>query len=163
MFTLTTQCIRDVLDPPVSLFSLSLYRHPFQYTLCISRFTLIINNINDRGKTSVPEKNNSHIIYTMWRFCFPHDTGSCFFFDRNFDLLPGDSSRPITCSVDDNWQHRSIFTLSTSSSARTRNRYSIRVDLFPTLWRCHSTGPFFCFFSFLFFVRIRGRLTCIYR
>ncbi len=45
MFTLTTQCIRGVLDPPVSTFSLSLYRHPFLYTLFTSRFTLIINNI----------------------------------------------------------------------------------------------------------------------
>jgi hypothetical protein len=29
---------------PVSVFSLSLYRHPFLYTLFNSRFTLIINN-----------------------------------------------------------------------------------------------------------------------
>ncbi len=29
-----TQCARGVLDPPVSAFSLSLYRHPFLYTLC---------------------------------------------------------------------------------------------------------------------------------
>jgi hypothetical protein len=36
--------MRDVLDPPVSVFSLSLYRHPFLYTLFNSRFTLIINN-----------------------------------------------------------------------------------------------------------------------
>jgi hypothetical protein len=33
-----------VLDPPISVFSLSLYRHPFLYTLFTSRFTLIINN-----------------------------------------------------------------------------------------------------------------------
>ncbi len=44
MFTHTTQCIRDVLDSPVSSFSLSLYRPPFLYTLFSSRFTLIINN-----------------------------------------------------------------------------------------------------------------------
>jgi hypothetical protein len=44
MFTHTTQCVRGVLDPPVSAFSLSLYRHPFIYTLFSSRFTLIINN-----------------------------------------------------------------------------------------------------------------------
>jgi len=44
MFTHTTQCMRGVLDPPVSTFSLSLYRHPFLYTLFSSRFTLIINN-----------------------------------------------------------------------------------------------------------------------
>jgi hypothetical protein len=44
MFTRATQCVRGVLDPPVSAFSLSLYRHPFLYTLFISRFTLIINN-----------------------------------------------------------------------------------------------------------------------
>ena len=36
--------MRRVLDPPVSAFSLSLYRHPFLYTLFSSRFTLIINN-----------------------------------------------------------------------------------------------------------------------
>ena len=48
MFTHTTQCIRGVLDPPVSAFSLSLYRHPFLYTLFSSRFTLIINN-NKKG------------------------------------------------------------------------------------------------------------------
>jgi hypothetical protein len=41
---LTTQCVRGVLDPPVSTFSLSLYRHPFLYTLFSYRFTLIINN-----------------------------------------------------------------------------------------------------------------------
>jgi hypothetical protein len=44
MFTHTTQCVRGVLDPPVSAFSLSLYRHTFLYTLFSSRFTLIINN-----------------------------------------------------------------------------------------------------------------------
>jgi hypothetical protein len=44
MFTHTTQCMRGVLDPPVSAFSLSLYRHPFLYTLFSSRFTLVINN-----------------------------------------------------------------------------------------------------------------------
>ena len=37
--------MRDVLDPPVSEFSLSLYGHPFLYTLFSSPFTLIINNI----------------------------------------------------------------------------------------------------------------------
>ena len=47
MFTRATQCIvLDVLDPPVSVFSLSLYRHPFLYTLFNSHFTLIINNNN---------------------------------------------------------------------------------------------------------------------
>jgi hypothetical protein len=44
MFNRATQCIRGVLDPPVSVFSLSLYRHPFLYTLFSSHFTLIINN-----------------------------------------------------------------------------------------------------------------------
>jgi hypothetical protein len=39
-----TQCVRGVLDPPVSAFTLSLHRHPFLYTLFSSRFTLIINN-----------------------------------------------------------------------------------------------------------------------
>jgi hypothetical protein len=39
MFT----CVRGVLDPPVSVFSLSLHRHPFLYTHFSSRFTLIIN------------------------------------------------------------------------------------------------------------------------
>ena len=36
--------MRGVLDPPVSVFSLSLYRHPFLHTLFSSRVTLIINN-----------------------------------------------------------------------------------------------------------------------
>ncbi len=31
MFTRATQCVWDVLDPPVSVFSLPLYRHPFFY------------------------------------------------------------------------------------------------------------------------------------
>ncbi len=44
MFTHVTQCMWGVLDPPVSALSLSLYRHPFLYTLFSSRFTLIINN-----------------------------------------------------------------------------------------------------------------------
>jgi hypothetical protein len=47
MFLRATQCVRGVLDPPVSAFSLSLYRHPFLYTLFSSRFTLIINNNNN--------------------------------------------------------------------------------------------------------------------
>jgi hypothetical protein len=34
----------DVLDPSVSVFSLSSYRHPFIYTVFMSRFTVIINN-----------------------------------------------------------------------------------------------------------------------
>jgi hypothetical protein len=42
--TVCTQCMWDVLDPPVSVFSLSLYRHPCLYPLFSSRFTLIINN-----------------------------------------------------------------------------------------------------------------------
>ncbi len=52
MFTRVTQCIRGVLDPPVSVFSLSLYRHPFLYTLFSSRFTLIIN-INFRVQSLI--------------------------------------------------------------------------------------------------------------
>ncbi len=44
MFTRATQSVRGVLDPPVSVFSLSLYRHPFLHTLFTSRFLLIINN-----------------------------------------------------------------------------------------------------------------------
>jgi hypothetical protein len=36
--------MRGVTDPSVSAFSLSLYRHPFIYTLFSSRFTLIINH-----------------------------------------------------------------------------------------------------------------------
>ena len=39
MFTRATQCMRGVLDPPVSAFSLSLYRHPSIYILFSSRFT----------------------------------------------------------------------------------------------------------------------------
>ncbi len=53
MFTLTTQCIRGVLDPPVSALSLSIYRHPFLYTLCSSRFTLIINNNKKKNDTNL--------------------------------------------------------------------------------------------------------------
>ena len=41
--------MRGVLDPPVSEFSLSLYRQPFLYTLFSSRFTLIINNNNKQS------------------------------------------------------------------------------------------------------------------
>ncbi len=44
MFTRSTQCVRGVVDPPVSVFSLSLCRHPFLYTLFSSHFALIINN-----------------------------------------------------------------------------------------------------------------------
>ncbi len=44
MLTSATQCMWGVLDPSVSEFSLSLYRHPFLYTLFSSLFTLIINN-----------------------------------------------------------------------------------------------------------------------
>ena len=44
VLTCNPVCARDVLDPPVSAFSLSLYRHPFLDTLFNSRFTLIINN-----------------------------------------------------------------------------------------------------------------------
>jgi len=47
MFTRATQCMRGVLDPPVSTFSLSLYQHPFLCVLFICRFTLIINNGKD--------------------------------------------------------------------------------------------------------------------
>jgi hypothetical protein len=66
MFTHATQCMKDVLDPPVSAFSLSLYRHPFLYTLFSSRFTFIINNnkkvadisILGIGRTFTPRNNN---------------------------------------------------------------------------------------------------------
>jgi hypothetical protein len=44
--------MRGVLDPPVSAFSLSLYRHPFLYTLFTSRFTLIINNKPSKLQTN---------------------------------------------------------------------------------------------------------------
>jgi hypothetical protein len=56
MFTRVTQCMRDVLDPPVSTFSLSLYRHPFLYTLFSSRFTLTINNKTVSGVQSAQSK-----------------------------------------------------------------------------------------------------------
>jgi hypothetical protein len=46
--------MRGVLDPPVSAFSLSLYRHPFIYTLFNSRFTLIINNNIHKNKYISP-------------------------------------------------------------------------------------------------------------
>jgi hypothetical protein len=45
--------VRGVLDPPVSAFSLSLYRHPFLYTLFSSRFTLIINNNKETAAAQV--------------------------------------------------------------------------------------------------------------
>jgi hypothetical protein len=60
MFTHGTQCMWDVLDPPVSEFSLSLYRHPFLYTLLTSRFTLIINN----KSTSHPTCDKRCRVYT---------------------------------------------------------------------------------------------------
>jgi hypothetical protein len=40
MFTHVTQCMWGVLDPPVSVFSLSLYRHPYIYILFTSDFDL---------------------------------------------------------------------------------------------------------------------------
>jgi hypothetical protein len=43
-----------VLGPPVSAFSLSLYRHPFLYTLFNSRFTFIINHSNKVDGISIP-------------------------------------------------------------------------------------------------------------
>ena len=42
--TPTLITITCTLDPPVSVFILSLYRHPFLYTLVSSLFTLILNN-----------------------------------------------------------------------------------------------------------------------
>ena len=67
MFTRATQCVRDVLDPPVSAFSLSLYRHPFLYTLFSSRFTLIINNtkcstVKLRGHRDILQRYSPWII-----------------------------------------------------------------------------------------------------
>jgi hypothetical protein len=60
MFTRATQCVRDVLDPPVSKFSLSVYRHPFLYTLFDSRFTLIINNKANKTSASIAFASSIH-------------------------------------------------------------------------------------------------------
>ncbi len=79
--------MRGVLDPPVSAFSLSLYRHPFLYTLFSSRFTLIINNnhythiplpslapsipcpASDRCATAVPVGTPRRSVPVIRRFC----------------------------------------------------------------------------------------------
>ncbi len=66
MFTRATQCVRGVLDPPVSAFSLSLYRHPFLYTLFSSRFTLIINN-----KKCFPAVSFCETTRTRLTICLP--------------------------------------------------------------------------------------------
>ncbi len=58
MFTHATQCMWGVLDPPVSEFSLSLYRHPFLYTLFSSHFTLINNNYHKIRKYRADCNNN---------------------------------------------------------------------------------------------------------
>ncbi len=50
------------VDPPVSAFSLSLYRHPFLYTLFSSRFTLIINNKIKLYDTPPPD---GYVIFTI--------------------------------------------------------------------------------------------------
>jgi hypothetical protein len=62
MFARATQCMWGVLDPSVSTFSLSLYRHPFIYTLFSSRFTLITNNNNP-----VPERrvDSSTLVFSL--------------------------------------------------------------------------------------------------
>jgi hypothetical protein len=70
MFTHATQCVRGVLDPPVSGFSLSLYRHTFLYTLVSSRFTLIINNNSDS-----PRGSNWNFIQTQVASGFSGITG----------------------------------------------------------------------------------------
>ncbi len=64
MASSTIQCVRGVLDPPVSVFSLSLYRHPFLYTLFTSRFTLIINN-NCKIKLGVPLRRAAFPVPTL--------------------------------------------------------------------------------------------------
>jgi hypothetical protein len=80
MFTRANQCVRGVLDPPVSAFSLSLYRHPFLYTLFNSRFTLIINN------NVVPTKHSKKVgtIQIEDHTIFPSLFASSFFL---FSLL----------------------------------------------------------------------------
>ena len=62
MFTRVTQCTRDVLDPSVSTFSFSLYRHPFIYTLFTSRFTLLdLLIVHDRFGSSSDPSLNGHL------------------------------------------------------------------------------------------------------
>jgi hypothetical protein len=82
MFTRATQCVRGVLDPPVSVFSLSLYRHPFLYTLFSSRFTLIINN----------EKRCRDIEFCLTREC----CGSCVFVRITHEHIGSRSDPSIT-------------------------------------------------------------------
>jgi hypothetical protein len=45
----------EVLDPPVSAFSLSLYRHPFLYTLFSSCFTLKYNKLEFSPDYPIPK------------------------------------------------------------------------------------------------------------
>jgi hypothetical protein len=70
MFTRATQCVRDVLNPPVSVFSLSLYRHPFLYTLFSSRFTLIINNNNTHPSHSQTSREGLGTPGGVWIFVY---------------------------------------------------------------------------------------------
>ena len=55
------------LDPPVSVFSLSLYRHPFLYTLFSSLFTLIINNSQQDIPWYTPPKGRWR-SHNFWKF-----------------------------------------------------------------------------------------------
>jgi hypothetical protein len=77
----TQPSVRDFLDPPVSAFSLSLYRHPFLYTLFSSRFTLIINNNKANGvrytsvKTSLGVQHTSFV--DLYRTSGGSNTSSC--------------------------------------------------------------------------------------
>ncbi len=70
MFTRATQCVRGVLDPPFSAFSLSLYRHPFLYTLFSSRFTLIINNKNLKSFMSAIASTSDRLHSEFVRLLF---------------------------------------------------------------------------------------------
>ena len=65
-----TQCVRGVLDPPVSEFSLSLYRHPFLYTLFSSHFTLIINNKNLKSFMSAIASTSDRLHSEFVRILF---------------------------------------------------------------------------------------------
>ncbi len=88
----STQCVRGVLDPPVSAFSLSLYRHPFLYTLFSSRFTLIINNTTFChvfwGPNTVNKYSYGNWVHIFNYYCWEseghriilHESDSDFFF-----------------------------------------------------------------------------------
>jgi hypothetical protein len=117
MFTRATQCMRGVLDPPVSPFSLSLYRHPFLYTLFSSRFTLILNNntLPSLGPQrdslwqsyQVLRVSSIYICIYIYIYIYIYSSLSyahrsmAFFHNQTLTLAVGDFPRPIDYSVSD--------------------------------------------------------------